>query len=415
MSEAKPKLRAEIEALPTRHHDEEVFVLYDRTGLSPAQLGVSPAVMYLASLLDGRFSILELRDIYARETGGATMTGEDLLAILNALDEALFLDNERYRTVLEQEQRDFACAPCREPASAGSAYTDDPAKLRAELDAILAGAPPDEEPPAAPAGPEAPRALIVPHLDYPRGAAGYGQAYRLLAKRRPPAAVVVLGIAHDPLQNRLSVCDKDFAVPGGMVKNARWLTKRLIQAGRPDADFSAEAFAHRREHSVELQTVWLRHIWGEAVRIGPVLCASLYEYFLPESEGRSPLADPQQTAFITALREMLAGADRVMLLASADLAHVGPGFDEETPLDEKLLAETEEADRHYLSAVAAGQAEAGLDSLRRHGNRYNVCGGAAIYALNAALPDTPGRLLGYHQSSTPELQKAVTYAAMVFE
>lgn len=415
--DALPKIRDEIEALPVA--DDNRFLLYDRSGLSEAQLVVSPEVMFLASRLDGATPLLNLATLYERETGGRIPLAQ-MEQVLVTFDEALFLDNSVFAAHYVSVRQDFLASPLRQAVCAGGAYPAEPGELRELLDSILRSAPPDEEEGRATNAPRpAPRGLIAPHMDFQRARATYGQVYRELSRFNPPEAVVILGTAHQPIRGRYALCDKDFAVPGGVVRVhtelTRWLGERLRAVPASAASYADDLFAHRFEHSVELQAVWLRHIWGDDVRIIPLLAGPLLEFL---SQPRVAVYDPQIIQLREALHELsLRG---VMLLASADLAHIGPRFGDERRIDRRFLEEVSKADRRFLQGVCHGHPEDLLDALAGHNDRYRLCGTGCIYALKSALSGSAGgnpsgRLLGYHQAVTPELEQAVTCAGALFE
>ena len=408
MADASPRLRGEIDAAPASRDGETYYILYDRAGVSATRLLLSPMGLLIAGRLDGASSVLEISDNLSREFDGVACS--EVERIVEALDEALFLDGPRFQDYEAQAARDFRAAPARAPGSAGSAYSDDPAELRRELDRMLAEAPPPEES----AGPAAshPTGIIVPHLDFLRGAPGYGQAYRLLAAAPPPRTVVVIGTAHIPLHERFSLCDKDFDTPLGRVGVDAELAGRIRRSLRRHADVDRDFLAHRGEHSVELQAVWLRRVYGSEVRIVPLLASSVGEFLDGERDPLEAAGEPAFAALADCLSEAVAGGG-VMVMASADLAHVGPRFGDDREITNQFLSEVEEVDRDYLEAAGEG-AVAGLESLARHGDRHHVCGSACIFAMGLALPGAKARLLGYHQAVTPEMRQAVTYAAMVF-
>lgn len=410
MPEAFPKLRGEVDAAPANRDGETYYILYDRAGITPSRLLVSPMGLLIAGRLDGASSVLDISDNLSREYGGVVACSE-VEMIVNALDDALFLDGSRFQDFQAQAARDFRTAQLRQPGSAGSAYPDDQEALAFDLNAMMAAAPAPEE--QVVRSDRHPRGIIVPHIDYMRGAPGYGQAYRLLSGRPAPRTVIVIGTAHVPLAERFAICDKDFATPLGTVAADRDICDRLRRALAPVADIDRDILAHRGEHSVELQAVWLRHIYGEDIRIVPLLAASVCEFLDGDRDPSEAARDPVIAAMADALTE-LSSEDGVMLMASADLSHVGPRFGDSREVTNQFMAEVEDVDRDYLEAVAVS-AMAGLEVLAGHRDRYHVCGSACIFAMGRALPGARARLLGYHQAATPEMHQAVTYAAMVFD
>lgn len=273
MDDAFPKLRDDIDAAPAGRDGETCYILYDRSGVSPSRLLVSPLALLIASRLDGAVSVLDIADRLALEAGGDSPSCSDVLNVVDALAGAMFIDDARFHDFRSQADRDFRAEPVRRTGSAGSAYPGRPGELAEELDRMLREAPPFEETP--PPGAAHPRGVVVPHIDFARGGPGYGQLYGFLKTRAPPKTVVVIGTAHLPLAERFALCEKDFDTPFGAVGVDRETCGRVRRALAPHCDADRDLLAHRGEHSVELQAVWLRHIYGGAVRIVPVLAGSL--------------------------------------------------------------------------------------------------------------------------------------------
>lgn len=409
MPDAYPRLRGDIDAAPASRDGETYYILYDRAGVAGARLLVSPMGLLIAGRLDGAASVLDIADNLSREYGAVAC--DEVERIVAALDEALFLEGDRFQDYQAQAARDFRAAPLREAGAAGSAYAAEPETLARELDKMLAEAPPPEE--SGGRADRFPRGVIVPHMDYLRGNAGYGQVYAYLKARPAPRTVVVVGTAHTPLHERYSLCEKDFDTPLGVMAVDRELCGEIRRglAGCNDAD--RDILAHRGEHSIELQAVWLRHVYGDAVRIVPLLAASVGEFLDGDRAPNEALQDPACKKMATILADAVATGD-VMVMASADLSHVGPRFGDTRDICNGFLADVEEADREYLESVAQDPLS-GLESLARHNDRHHVCGSAAIFALGMALFGARTRLLGYHQAVTPEMEQAVTYAAMVMD
>jgi hypothetical protein len=168
--------------------------------------------------------------------------------------------------------------------------------------------------------------------------------------------------------------------------------------------------AHRGEHSIEFQAVFLRHRLpaGNPVRIVPILCGSLHRFV---EDRRSPSQEAEIEAFVAALRDAVADlGGRTAVVASADLAHVGPRFGDPRPITPGQLREIADADREMLAAVEAGDAEAFFRSVARDGDRRRICGLPPIYLALRVLSGAWGRVLRYSQ--WPEPQGTVTFAAV---
>jgi AmmeMemoRadiSam system protein B len=85
---------------------------------------------------------------------------------------------------------------------------------------------------------------------------------------------------------------------------------------------------------------------------------------------------------------------RTLVVAAADLAHVGPAFGG-PPLDEEKKAQLERADEALLGQICAGSAEGLLAEMRRVEDRYNVCGIPPIYLALSLLEPVQGSLVAY--------------------
>jgi AmmeMemoRadiSam system protein B len=250
--------------------------------------------------------------------------------------------------------------------------------------------------------------LVIPHIDFARGGPCYAWGYHELEGAPFPDRFLILGTVHTPIAEPFALTRKDFETPLGTVETDQGFMDRLL-AGAGNGYLRDEP-AHRAEHSIELQAVFLRHRTPSArpVRIVPVLCGSLHRFV----EGRrTPGGDRDIDAFIATLQDtMTALGGRTVVMASADLAHVGPRFGDPHQMTPGQLREVADADRAMLQSVEAGDAEAFFRAVARDGDRRRVCGLPPIYTLLRLLPGARGRLLRYSQ--WPDPQGTVTFAAV---
>jgi hypothetical protein len=362
---------------------------------------LAPALL----LCDGEWTVPEIQALLAQHY---RLRFEDglLPRLVEALDEALFLDNDRFRQARARVLDEYRRAPFRPAALAGQSYPADPAELRELLDRLLA-----EAGPVAPA-PDA-RGLLSPHIDYPRGGAVYAGTW----KRAWPAVqaadlVVMLGTDHySDTAASLTLTRQNYATPFGVLPTDTAVVDALAAAIGPGAAFAGE-LRHRGEHSLELVAVWLHHLrGGQPAPVVPILTGSFARCV---EQGVSPLSDPALAALVEALRTATAGR-RVLWLASGDLAHVGPAFNG-PPLDRAARAALRQADADVIARLCAGDAEGFYTAIQRVGDRNNVCGLSPAYLTLKALGAAEGECAAYEACPADEAgTSAVTVCGVVWE
>ncbi len=409
MSEAaeKPRLR-QLEAFPIDAGGGRVVCLRDPMNISTRVIGVPPAAGFILSLLNGERTPQDIQVEFLRRTGQILPT-PDLEQLLSDLDESLMLDSRRFRDTLAELEREWTASPLRTPTHLGGGYEADPDRLDCALSGYFTHPDGPGPSPTCPTPRSGLRAIIAPHIDYDRGGPTYAWAYREIA-RDAADVYVVLGTSHTPLSTVFSVTRKHFATPFGPVHTDTAFIDLLEEkAGRClENDF----LVHRSEHSIELQTVWLRHLLGERARIVPILCGSLGGQVL---DGTSPAQEAEIAGFLQALRETIdACGKRVVLIAAADLAHVGTGFGDDTPPDASAMETVGKADRHNLELAVNRDAEGFFRAIQGNGDCHRICGLAPIYAMLAVLRAERGKLLAYKQCVDPKGFRTVTIASAAY-
>lgn len=400
-----PKLRP-LDATVGRYRGSEMLCLRDPLGYAEGAVFVPPQLAPLLQLCDGRHSLLDIQASISREFGEIVFRTQ-LLEILKPLDEALLLDSPRFAAHLSAIQEEFRLVERRPAMLAGKSYPGEADALRRELAAYAVA---EGGPGERPASPEAGglTGLVVPHIDFARGGPWYAWGYRELGGAGPVDRWIVLGTVHAPIRRPFALTRKSFETPLGVVETDAEFMDRLL--GRVGDGYLEDEIAHRVEHTIEFQAVWLRHsLPGHApARIVPILCGSFHRWV---EGGGSPGEDAELSAFLAALRETIASVGgRTVLIASADLAHVGPQFGDERPVTRGRLREVEEADRALLGTVAAVDPEAFFRAVARDQDRRRICGLPPIYALLRVLGGGKGHLLRYGQWPDPD--GTVTFASL---
>lgn len=407
MSLDRPKLRP-LEALPLRQGGKDYVVLRDPTGLVAQPVAVDLETFFIIRQFDGQHSVLDIQAAYVRQFGSLVFS-DRIRELVRQLNDQHLLATEEFRIFYEAVREEFDGSPVRAPVSAGTAYPAEPVALTAMLHGILQECPPvklEERP-----GPLA--ALIAPHIDYERGRKAYAAAFREVETLTGPQLVLVMGTAHQPGTNLFALSRKHFATPLGQVQTDVEFVDALAE--RLPFDPFADEFTHRGEHSVELEAVFLKYLFRESagLRVVPVLCGGFGKFIEPG--GPALAGDEQMEAMVSAIREVSRSLHRpTLLLAAADLSHVGPQFGDADPVGLAKLQATEATDMNFLMRAGRADPEGLLRTVTEHGDRTHICGLPPVYLLLRVLEPVRGRLLRYEQWKDGGGQAAVTFAAVGF-
>jgi hypothetical protein len=405
-----PRLRP-VEAFPARVDDREVVCLRDPSGVTESVLTVPRGLAPILALFDGTRSLVDVQAEIMRQCGELVLRSQ-LESMLEVLDRHLFLEGPRVDAERARQRAAFLGAPTRPAFLAGRSYDAEPAALAATLAEHF-------EPPSGP-GPIGRRrggdvrGLVAPHIDFNRGGPAYAWAYRALAEAEDADCFIVLGTAHAGLDGHaFAATVKAFETPFGPLEVDREVLEAIV--GRAPADLFAAELAHRNEHSIEFQAVWLqylrRHSGGGERRIVPLLSSFAHECLV---RGETPAGRREVAATLDAVRDAMAAIPRrYCVVAGADLAHVGPRFGDEWQVGRPELARVQAEDRALLAPVVRADAEGFFAEAVQQGDRNRICGLSPIYALLRLLPGGAGRLLHYGQWPDPE--GTVTFASVSFE
>ena len=407
----RPALRpVESVVVPDREHGR-VMVLRDGQGISDAQAILPPILVPIVARFTGARTCAQIAQEASSEIG-AEVPVEVVVRLAGQLEQALLLEGPAYRTARARIESEFADSPVRPASHAGGAYHGDRVKLRRYIDeACLAKA---SGAASSSPGPGAMVALVAPLLDPWRGAVGSGHAYGALAATLAEQAdtFVLLGTSHAPMRQPFALCRKAFDTPLGAAP-ADLEAIDALAARAEGFDPYADQFNHKQEHSLEFQAVFLRHALGDRpFRIVPVL-AGLGAH---QASGDDPAGDARIVRFVDGVRELVESRPgRVVLVAGADLAHVGPRFGDEHPYDAERRGHLERADRSSLELATSHDASGFWADVARDLDDRRICGLAPIWSLLRALPTgAVGRLLHYEQTVDEGDGSIVSHAAVGF-
>lgn len=394
----RPRLRP-VEAVPVEGNGGVTIALRDRSGLSNVLLSTSQAALVVMSLMDGRRTCAEIIEEFRAEVG-RPLPEHTLGRLLDHLDRAHFLEGPTFEDFYQQRLVAYRAAPMRDmPHAASLGINDDSGEpfesmIHSRRPQLVRGTV---------------CGIVAPHLDYARGAPCYIAAYGALRGRRRPERVVILGTNHFGRASSVVATGKDFSTPLGVTRCDTDFLERLESSAGPLRTYELD---HVREHSVELQLPWLQYLFGaEQFTMVAILC--------PDPcgpTGTAPLFGdgPDLRVFAEALGDAIrTDAADTLIVAGADLSHVGEAFGDEALLDEAFLAHVKRRDEAALEALTRNDPETFRRCIAREDNPTRVCSAGSIYALLTALPEAQASLLEYHQAVDVAAQSCVTCTALV--
>jgi AmmeMemoRadiSam system protein B len=387
-----PRLRP-VHVIPMVHQGRRALLLRDPLHLTERVIIVPQQLGPVLALMDGTRSLEEMRaSLMVR--AGLQVTNGDLAHIVEQLDQALLLQNQRFVEACDAALRSYRQAPYRPPSSAGASYPSDPDQLAAMLDGFLAKRGATE--PAFPA-----RGIVSPHIDYERGGAVYAQVWSRVADSvRQADVAVILGTDHNGGEGKLTLTRQNFATPYGVLPTATDIVDTLAEVIGLELAFEEELH-HIGEHSVELAAVWLHHMRDrQPIELVPILCGSFHHFILTPFE---PATDPTFAEALEALDATLQGR-RSVIVAAADLAHVGPAFGDTFPVGFEGQAHLAADDAALIDTICAGDAEAFYGRIAAEEDRRNVCGLAPIYLMLRLLGEASGERAGYERCPADQNQ-----------
>ncbi|MBI4596343.1 MAG: AmmeMemoRadiSam system protein B [Candidatus Tectomicrobia bacterium] len=404
-----PKLR-NVDAFPFELDGQKVICLRDQMNFSPKMIFLPPRLFYIATLFNGKNSLLDIQAEYMRRFG-ELFYQEKLQELVDELDNHLFLDSPHFNQIKKEIEAGFLSKQVRPAAHAGISYEGEPEKLKAQLRSFFLTEEGPGEPDLSEKRERVLRGIVAPHIDLRRGGNCYAWAYKSLAEAGPNDLYIILGTAHSETKNLFTFSSKDFETPLGLVETDKEFLKDFKE--NCPLDFFSDEFVHRNEHTIEFQTIFLKFLFpSENIKILPILVGSFYEMI----EQR---VDPIETTAVKVFTEAVKttvqrSGKRVCYIASADLAHIGLRFGDAAPPDNFGLQSLSIKDKEMLERIAKLEKSDFYRNIARDRDERRICGFSPIYSMLACMEAEEGVLLKYDQSYDQQGGSVVTFASLTF-
>ncbi len=402
MSQPLPRLRMNLDFMPSPMEDRPGLLIRDSFGYSDAVLIVPPPLVGALEYFDGEHTSLDLKEMLVRLTGEL-----DVSPIQDQLTEALsgagFLHDDTYEALREHAEKDFAEAAVREASHSGTAYPEDREQLRSTLNEYM------QSPQAGPEGSDL-IAIAAPHVSPFGGWESYREAYSALGGAHRDRIFVILGTSHYGEPDTYGLTRKPYATPYGTVRPELGLINEL--ASEPAVKM--EDYCHAIEHSIEFQILFLQHLYGPDVRVLPILIGS---YGRSIYQGGKPEDNDDVNRFLGKLGEIGAReGNKLMWVLGIDMAHMGARYGDEFEAEagSGRMRDVEARDLARIERVNASDAQGFWELVKENQDDLKWCGSAPLYTFLKAMPNAKGTLRRYDQWNIDE-RSVVSFGAMTFK
>lgn len=424
--------------LPAQTPDgkQQVFLgLADAQQISERIVATLPATQQILPLLDGRHTPEEI----VQEVGKG-LTAAFVENLVAQLDHAGLLHGPVFDGLLARMREQYDSLDHLPPGSTaqvaemlaaqalGEESTEEqraaiaPEKLREAMDQWIDQALSKAENPSLD---RLPRAIVAPHIDYPRGWINYGAIYGRLRVVDRPDRVVILGTNHFGQSTGVCACDKGFESPLGLCPYDKTLAEHLAANLGPES--TAKLFEHRydheREHSIELQMPWIQHCLGadDQGRFCPVFGVLIHDPAINNGESYDGKGLGLQE-FVDAMKRSLAElGGRTLIVSSADLSHVGPAFGDAQALagedgqGEEFRQRVATHDREMLEHVRNNRPADLIASMAWQQNPTRWCSTGNLVATLQIVEPTRIDLFSYAAAMDQQGMSMVSHAALAME
>lgn len=375
----KPILRY-VDLIPAEYQGQPVFFLRDPLGFVDELVVVPQHMTFILALMNGQN---DLRDLQAEATKqfGQIVPIEEIVNLVKFLDEKGLLWSKNFEEIKNKVYHRWFSYPFRPMAHANQAYPLSAVEAKFFLDDILKLS--SVEVPKTP-----PKILIAPHIDLKVGAKCYAESY-IRFKVPQGSRIMIFGVGHH-LDLPFSLLTKDVATPFGLIKNDRgglfYLTTSKKLEVYPDH------IAHRLEHSIEFQAVFLHHLIGDGFTILPVLVGPL-PLFLETID--------QVERFAEAIAELMEDKTTYLVLG-IDFCHLGLRYGDPFKVSDEHKIQALTLDQNLINMTGKVTAKEFLDKAKEI-QHMKVCGISCLYLTNFILNklNLRGSFKIYHQEFVP--------------
>lgn len=269
----------------------------------------------------------------------------------------------------EPDWEDYLDDPtARPPFRNGAWYKDDPEKLDAQVNGMMAEHNIQERRQAA--------AIVTPHA----GIIASGKALSAVyARVKVPDTVIILAPNHSSQGEDTAIWnDGPFVVPGHGLHIRHDIVERFVELLGPEVTVDREAWLHKNAHPTEMQLPFLSTIHPK-VKLVPISIYNHNNHFFQDFDVERIELWGKVVAQV--LQELSDAGEDVLLVATTDLSHYVP------------KAQAKKDDSAMLDYIAAFDVDGLYDAVIE--DEWTICGEIPVAIMMSAMTE-----LGYTSGET---------------
>ena len=380
-----------FQAWPVKQDEQQFVALRDPYMLTRETMVVPPNIFAVIQRIDGESTAQDI----ATATKAPTDQFIDLLKKLDSVGLLWGPTSAKLEEAVVQRLLDEGLFPIRSSGSLGE--TEEACKEQMKQWFEETEDPEFERPL---------QGVVAPHLDYARGWPNYASAYYSWKDAEKPDRVVILGTNHFGEGDGVVLSTIGFSSPLGTCPIDREIVDLLVN--KFGDGVTKDLIDHVAEHSIELHVPWLQYCFGNIPVVAVLIPSPLEEMIDEEDNIRTSTAE-----FIPALREIL---DKVggttIVVASADLSHVGQQFGEPRAVDDQRKFDVERHDREMMTKFISNDIEEFISAMKWHNNATHWCSVGNMSAAAQLVNPDKIELIDYRQACDDKGIALVSSCAM---
>jgi len=400
-----PRIRQTVVGMPvgvqTPQGQQVMLALSDRSLIAEGQIVTSMLAQFMLAQMDGSNSVDDVagKGVALARTQNVPaeaiphISSANVKLLIAQLDAAGLLFGPVFDEKLARVRADYDKSPNLPPSST-AAMADAMDRAMNEVMAKVED----------PSFDTLPKCVIVPHMDYFRGAVGYAHVYGRMRVVDRPDRVIVLGTNNFGFGTGVVGCDKGFTSPLGTMELDTQFADALAKELGPENTerLYKDRYDHEREQAIEMQVPWIQQVFTDPSGRFPKIFAALVH---DPSANNGVSYDGKGLAFlpfVEALKKVLAQVGgRTLVICSSVCSHVGMSFGDRVSLigdsdeSKKFRERVLHHDKEMLALVEQGKAQELVASMawQRNPTRWKSIGPIAASVM--ATDTKKMRILNY--------------------